>query len=128
MAVMEEPHPLGLFSSVRRLCESVLTVLHNRVELFAVELQEEKSRAIELLIFAMCGVFLGVIAVVVVTFTIAFLLEGDARRIALIIFSALYVLGSAGFFLAVRSLLKNRPPPFSATIAELKKDRSCLQK
>jgi uncharacterized membrane protein YqjE len=102
--------------------------LHNRVELFAVELQEEKSRAIELLIFAMCGVFLGVIAVVVVTFTIAFLLEGDARRIALIIFSALYVVGSAGFFLAVRSLLKNRPPPFSATIAELKKDRACLRK
>jgi uncharacterized membrane protein YqjE len=128
MAVMEQTHPLGLFGSVRRVCETALSILHNRLELFAVELQEEKSRAVEVLIFALAGVFLGVIAVVVVTFTIAFLLEGDARRIALLVFSALYVLGSAGFFLAVRSLLKNRPPPFSATIAEFKKDRACLQK
>ena len=128
MAVVEETHPLGLFGSVRRVCESVLTLLHNRIELFAVELQEEKTRAVELLIFALAGVFLGVIAVIVVTFTIAFLLDEEARRIALIVFSVLYVSGSAGFFLAVRSLLKNRPPPFSATIAEIKKDRACLQK
>jgi uncharacterized membrane protein YqjE len=46
----------GIFASLRRILDGGLAITQKRVELFAVELREEKYRLIEAIILASAGV------------------------------------------------------------------------
>ena len=50
----------GIMESIRRLGNSLTGLLHTRAELFAVELQEEKLRAIRLMVWVAVAITLGV--------------------------------------------------------------------
>jgi uncharacterized membrane protein YqjE len=117
---------IGLFASARRFCDTILAIVHNRVELFAVELQEEKVRLLTLFIWAVAVMLLGMLALAVVTFTIVFLVPEGARGWVLLGFSIFYVLAFVGAVFGLRQQVKYRPPPFSGTISEIKKDRAWL--
>ena len=47
----------GLFASARRLLDGGLATVENRLELFSVELKEEKLRLLELLLLTAGAVF-----------------------------------------------------------------------
>ncbi len=54
----ETPPPsVGLLGSLRRMIETALSTIQNRVELFAVEMQEEKCWLISTLIWAAAAIF-----------------------------------------------------------------------
>jgi uncharacterized membrane protein YqjE len=112
----------GLFSSLRKLCDSVLAAAQNRVELFAVELREEKCRAVEILLWASGAMFLSMMALTTVTLTIIISYWETAKVPALIGVSVFYVATASVAFLGLRKRLKG-PLPFDDTITELKKDR-----
>ena len=57
----------GVMASVRRIGASLLGLGQTRAELFAVELQEEKLRALLLLSWLSLGVALGMAAVLIVS-------------------------------------------------------------
>ncbi len=126
---MAEPEPpgTGIIESLRRLCASVLSLVQNRVELFAVEVQEQKVRLVRVLILAAVTVFLGNTALVVVTATIVVLAGDEARSAVLIGLSVFYLLAVAIAALALRRELHSAPPPFSDTVSELKKDCEWLK-
>ena len=123
---MSDPHEPGLFSSLRRLLDTVLATVQNRVELFAVELREEKCRLIEAIILAVVVVALATVTLTLVTLTIVVLLWDTARVAALVSVSVLYLVATA---LVARALVVRLKAsrPFSATLEELKKDRECLR-
>jgi len=58
---MSEPdqNPAGLFKSVRQLLDTGLAAVQNRLELFVVELKEEKCHVIQILIWASAVILLG---------------------------------------------------------------------
>ncbi len=126
MAEPEPPAP-GILGSLRRLCASVLALLQNRIELFGVEIQEQKARLVRVLLLAAVTVFLGNTAILVLTATIVVLVGDEARTPVLVGLSAFYVLaaGIAGFLL--RRELRSAPPPFEDTVSELKKDCEWLK-
>src|SRR6266513_2935180 len=100
---MSEPHEQGLFSSLKRLLDGSLATLQNRIELFAVELHEEKCRLIEVIILAAALVALATVTLALVTLTIVVLLWDNARVAALITLSVIY-LGTTVF--VCRALLE----------------------
>jgi uncharacterized membrane protein YqjE len=55
----------GIVESIRRLGNSLTGLLHTRTKLFAVELQEEKLRAIRLMVWAAMAITLGVAGLLV---------------------------------------------------------------
>ena len=55
------PPPGGLFDSLRRIADNALATVHNRAELFALELHEEKCRLVETMIWGAAVVALGVL-------------------------------------------------------------------
>lgn len=118
------PGPLG---SIRRLLHTVLLTLQSRVELIAIELREEKCRAVELLLWCAAAIFLAVIAVVVLTVAIAFLVGESARPYVLLGAGILYVAGAVGAFFVARRKLTSGPAPFEETVSQLKKDREWLK-
>jgi uncharacterized membrane protein YqjE len=116
----------GLFASAKRLADLTLATAQNRVEMFAVELQEEKCRFIQAILLTAGAIALGVSALALVTITLVMVFWENGRVPVLCVLSALFIIG-AGF--ALRSLRKclASGPGFKSTLGELQKDRTCFQ-
>ena|ERR1035437_3316226 len=116
----------GIFASLRRLLRTVLAIAHNRLELFLVECQEERWRLFDALLLAGVVLILALMALMAATVTIVVLCM-KADRLDLIIALVLVYLAAAILaFWRLRSKLM-KWEPFSATLAELKKDKACLE-
>ena len=116
----------GLFSSVKRLLNTALAAVENRIELFLVELREERFRVFEILWLGVAAAALGFMALLTVTVTLVVIFWDSARVPVLVILSAVYSVAAIGVFFRLRVRLRNWSS-FSATLTELKKDRSCLE-
>ncbi len=115
----------GVWASLQRILDTLLATAQNRVELFAVELQEEKCRLAEAILCAAAAAALGMMTLTLVTFTVVILFWENGRIPALVGLSMLYLVGTALAWRALRSRLKARSA-FTGTLEELKKDRACL--
>src|SRR5947208_608322 len=97
-----EPPAGGVFDSLRRLCDGSLALLQNRLELFAVEAQEEKARLVRTLALAAAVYFLAGVAAVMVTISIVALTPRPARVPVPVALSIVYVLATAGAYFDLR--------------------------
>jgi uncharacterized membrane protein YqjE len=120
-----DPKP-GVWTSLKRILDTLLATAQNRVELFAVELQEEKCRLVEVMLCAVAVAAFGMMALSLVTFAIVTLFWENGRLLALGILSVVYLAGAVAAWRSLQSRLKT-PSAFIGTIGELKKDRSCLE-
>jgi uncharacterized membrane protein YqjE len=121
-----DPPSSGILETAHKLADTSLGLLHNRLELFAVDLQEQRVRLMRLLILVTVAIFLANLAAVLVAATIIVLAGESARVYALIGMSLLVVAAVVVAFLAIRKELRSAPPPFQGTLAELQKDREWL--
>ncbi len=116
----------GIWESLKRILDTLLATLQNRVELFAVELQEEKCRLMEALLCAVAVAAFGMMTLTLATFTVVILFWENGRVPALAGLSVLYLIGTALAWRALQSRLKT-PSALTGTLDEFKKDRACLQ-
>lgn len=122
----EKPAPGGILKSVRSLGHRGLGLIQNRLELFAVELEEQKLRFIRLLILTAAAIFLGNTALLVISATIVLLAGEHARLGVLIGLCVIYLGGAIWAALALRKELRSAPPAFESSLAELRKDTEWL--
>ena len=115
----------GVFSSVKRLLNTALAGVENRIELFLVELREERFRVFGVLLLGCAAGVLGFMALLTGTVTLAVIFWDSARVTVLVILSACYFLATAGTVWRLSVKLR-KWSSFSATLDELKKDRACL--
>ena len=125
MDTSTEPSP-GLFSAVRRLLNTALAGVENRIELFLVELREERFRIFEVLLLGCAAALLGFMALLTVTVTLVVVFWDSARVQVLVVLSAGYSVATIGILWRLKILLRNWSS-FAATLNELKKDRACLE-
>lgn len=123
-----DDNPPGLFASLRRIADSLLALVQNRCELFAVELQEEKLRTVNLLLWLGLALALGTAGLLVGLAALALLLWSVAGYAGLIGLALAALAGAAAIVWTVRRRIQTGPPPFAETVAEFKKDRECLLK
>ncbi len=116
----------GIWASLKRILDALLATAQNRVELFAVESQEEKCRLVEAMLCAAAVAAFGITTLSLVTFTVVVLFWESGRLPALVGLSVLYFVGTGIAWRALHSRLKARPP-FAGTVDEFKKDRACLR-
>ena len=119
-------NPPGIFRLLRKVMRTGWDTIQNRSELFLVELQEEKNRAIELFIWAGAVCFLGVMFMVVLTATVILIFPDHLRVYAAGGFCVLYLAGAILALLNLKALVQNAALPFSDTVAEVRKDREWL--
>jgi uncharacterized membrane protein YqjE len=125
MDTSTEPSP-GLFSAVRRLLNTALAGVENRIELFLVELREERFRIFEVVLLGCAAALLGFMALLTVTVTLVVLFWDSARVQVLVALSACYSFAAIGVVWRLKVRLRNWCS-FSATLDELKKDRACFE-
>lgn len=123
---MADNNPAGLLGSVRKLAATLVAVAHTRLEILSTEVEEEKIRIGQLLLFAVAALFflgLGII------FAAAFLtvLFWDSHR--LFVLGSLALLFLAAGVLAVRLLqgkAREKSRLFADSLGELAKDHGRL--
>jgi uncharacterized membrane protein YqjE len=123
MTESEEREP-GFATLAGRLARTGVGALRNRLELFAVEWQEERARLTELILWLVGLLFLGILGVLMLTVTIVLLFPPQFRLYVAGGFALLYLIGAGIAWAVVKSLLKHEP--FTETIDQAKKDAAWL--
>jgi uncharacterized membrane protein YqjE len=124
---MEEPEEIapGFFKSLRRLLKTVLAIAINRFELILVEVREERWRFFNALLLAGIVLILALMTLMAATIAIVIVCM-EAERLDLVVALVLFYLAATILtYWLLRTRLKHWVP-FSATLAELKKDKACL--
>lgn len=117
---------MALLSSLRQLGATVLALLQTRIELMAIELAEEKERLLSVLLLAfLAALFLG-LGVLVLTAVVALWLLHSYGLHALLWMAGLYLLIGIVLAWRVKRRVAQHPPLFSASLAELNKDREAI--
>jgi uncharacterized membrane protein YqjE len=125
---MDQPTDGGVFASLRRMLDSALALVQNRLQVLTVELQEEKVRLFDLLLRVAAVVVLGFMTLIGATALVVVWLWDTSPVVVLAIVTVLYGSTAAGIGYGLRQRLQRGPPPFAGTLAEFKKDREWLDK
>lgn len=117
----------GLLDSIRKLALTLAGVLQTRLGIFATELEEAKLQLSQLLLLGLVALFcLGLGIVLLAVFFVV--LFWDSYRLAVLGVMAGFFLGMGIFaVLALRAKTTENTKMFSATLAELAKDREQLK-
>lgn len=122
----ENPVSHGLFASTRGLLATCVSLLQNRLELFGVELAEERARLLSMLAYGGAAFLCVAAGLIFLAIFLTVMFWDSNRLLALGVFSALFLgAGLASLVLAV-SLARSGSKLFSASLAELRKDRESL--
>jgi uncharacterized membrane protein YqjE len=122
-----EPKAGGLIDSVKRVGESALALLHNRLQLFSVELQEEKYRVLQALLWLSAGIILLFLGLAMGVSTVGVLVYHQWGAAGLAGLTVLLILIGAAVLAVMWNRLKSSETPFSGTLRELKKDGEWLR-
>jgi len=117
----------GFLNSARALGDKLLAAVQTRLTLLSVELQEEKLRLVQLLIWVTAALFTGVMSLAFCSLALAFWLWQSSPLVALTALSALYVVAFGAIVIAFKRYLARQPRPFDATIQEIGEDRTCIR-
>ena len=121
------PGPSGLLGSLRGLADGVIGSAHDRLELLAVELHEEKHRLIQIFIWISAIVFLAMLAMVFASLAIVVLFWESARVAVVCSLASIYIGALIVVAVGFKRYLKRQPKPFAATLSELREDRECIR-
>ncbi len=121
------PAPAGFLRSLRSLGDGFLASVQDRLELFTVELQEEKFRLIQTFIWISAAVFTGMMAITFASLTLVYLFWETARLAVLGGLAVIYTGALVAIIIAFRRYLARQPNPFAATLHEIGEDRTCIR-
>ena len=118
---------MALLSTLGRIASTLVAMVGTRLELAAVEFQEDARRLLGYLAWSLLAVFLAAGAILLVALFVI-LLFWDSYRLQAVAGMAV-VLGAGAFFIVtgVRAKLNAQTPLFAATLAELRDDIEYLR-
>jgi uncharacterized membrane protein YqjE len=116
----------GLFASLRNFAATAVAIARTRLELLANEMAEEKIRLRQLVVFGVVALFGLVVGTIFLAVFITVLFWDSHRLIALGGFAALFLGMGAYAAIQFRTRAVAGSGLFSASLAELDKDRQQL--
>ncbi len=124
----EEPgRAEGLFESLRNLARTSLAIVQTRIEIFASEIDEERTRLARIAVLAAVAALCVALVVVLAVFFLVVLFWDTDRLLAIGVLAGVFGVGGIAACLGLRAAISQRPKFLSATLAELRKDRTKLE-
>ena len=117
----------GLFNSLRTMAGTLLAVVQTRAELLSTELEEERIRLTSILAWGFVMLFCAGLGIVFATLLFVIALWDDHRLLAVGIPAAAFLLAAFAAWRIALGKAQAKPRPFSASLAELSKDRARLK-
>ncbi len=124
----EEPgRAEGLFESLRNLARTSLAIVQTRIEIFASEIDEERTRLARIAVLAAVAALCVALVVILAVFFLVVLFWDTDRLLAISVLAGVFAVGGIAACLGLRAAISQRPKFLSATLAELRKDRTKLE-
>jgi uncharacterized membrane protein YqjE len=118
----------GLGNMLKGALSVTIGMLHTRLEIVSTEIEEERERLEEIVLFAVGLAFCLCMGMLMLSLLIAAIFWDTPARLYVIgSMSFFYFIGAGGLWASVQTKIKNKPPLFKTTLAELAKDRRALQ-
>jgi len=117
----------GLFESLKNLAKTFLAVVQTRIEIFASEIDEERARLARIAVLAAVAALCVALAVVLAVFFLVVLFWDTNRLLAIGVLAGVFAVGGIVACLGLRAAISQRSKFLSATLAELRKDRTKLE-
>lgn len=113
----------GFKAAAARLAASLVALFSTRAQLASVEFAEERERTAARLVLLGGGLALLALAAVFASAFVVVLFWDTHRLAAIAAVTIVHALAGTALIARARSIGRNAPTPFSATLAELDKDR-----
>jgi uncharacterized membrane protein YqjE len=123
----ETGHSEGLLDSLRNLARTFLAIVQTRIEIFASEMDEERTRLAQIVLLAAFAAFCLGLAVILLVFFLVVLFWDSDRLLAIGVLAGVFAIGGIAACLGLRAAISKRPKFLSATLAELRKDGTRLE-
>jgi uncharacterized membrane protein YqjE len=120
------PSP-GVLDSLRNLAATAVGIAQTRIQLLANELEEQRIRALQLVVLGAMAMFFGAMAVLLLTTLLVVAFWEQHRLWTLGVLTVLYAAGCFGVLAMLKSRAAHRPRMFSASLAELRRDEEALR-
>ena len=117
----------GLFESLRNLARTFVALVQTRIEIFASEIDEERTRLARIAVLAAIAALCIALAVILLVFFLVVLFWDTNRLLAIGVLAGVFAVGGIVACLGLRAAISQRPKFLSATLAELRKDRTKLE-
>jgi uncharacterized membrane protein YqjE len=117
----------GLFASLRRMFATLLTLVHTRLELVGIEIEEQIEHAAAVLLWSIAVIFFGSLTVLLLALTIVIAFWDEHRLLAAGLVTASCALIALIAAFVVRQRLHTRPRFLGATVGELRRDAATLE-
>lgn len=122
----ESSQTRGVLGAAGSFVASVIGLVKNRLELFSLELKEEKLRLVQLIIWSAATVFAALMALVSASFAVVYAFWSTALLQALLGLTLFYLVVFGAVLWRLRRCFTGQPKPFASTLAEFEKDHSCI--
>lgn len=113
----------GLRDSLARLTANTLSLVHTRLALAGVEFAEERERLKSQLALLVVGIVAAGFALLSATIFVIVYFWDTHREGAIIVMTLVYAVIAVWALRRATTIRRDAPAPFSATLAELEKDR-----
>ncbi|TFW34416.1 phage holin family protein [Massilia horti] len=113
---------MSITAAASRIAATLIAMVHTRLELAAVEMQEEAHRLLGYMAWLILAVFLLAGSILLATLFVIVLFWDSYRLHAVGGMAALLALVGAAIVMKVRASLDSRPPLLSNTLNELRND------
>ncbi|MEM6822768.1 MAG: phage holin family protein [Verrucomicrobiota bacterium] len=114
----------SLTASLKRFFESFLKAAETRIDLFSLELQEEKVRAVQIILCACALIFFGAVSLIMIPLGIVLMVDPQYVEEVVLGFAIAYLLFAIIAGVKLHHILYKSEKPFSETIAQLKRDQN----
>ncbi|MGC2164382.1 MAG: phage holin family protein [Gallionella sp.] len=114
--------PTGLLASLKRLTGTILVIIQTRLDLLSIELEEERLRVKQMLLYGSLALFFFGLAILLLTVFVVALFWDTYRLQVLGGLTVLFFVAGLLLWNALRRLARERPKLFSSSLAELADD------
>lgn len=116
----------GLFHSLKKLIDTLLGIVSTRLELLATEMEEQRVWLGSMLVWTLAGLFCAALGIVLATLWVVVYFWDSYRMLAMTVLMLLFLLGAVLCWQVVLGKVRAKPRLFSASLAEMSKDREQL--
>lgn len=116
-----------MLGSVRSFADGLLASMHDRLELLAIELHEEKHRLVQILMWTSAIMFLAILATIFASLVLVVIFWDTARVAVVCGLAVVYIGALVAAIVGFRRYLARQKKPFAATLRELREDRECIR-
>lgn len=125
---MTTPAGGGLRAAARQVLVNLLEIGRTRLELFVVELEEERLRLARMWIGAVVTLFLLFVGIVLASAGFVLWCAPENRLTALLVLAGVFLVAAAVSAWRWRRLAQSPSPLLNATLDELKRDQETLSR